>query len=82
MWWRSGVVVINGPAITVDMFGNVVKGKINAAHISPAHITKLCVPIHVLAAAAAGAGPGEIMMGEGNQQPPYVDCHYEWWSWD
>ena len=30
--------IIYGPAITVDMFGNVVKGKINAGYISPAHI--------------------------------------------
>ena len=37
--WGSSVVVINGPAITVDMFGNVVKGKINVDHISQEHIT-------------------------------------------
>ena len=37
--WGSSVVVINGPAITVDMFGNVVKGKINVDHISREHIT-------------------------------------------
>ena len=37
--WGSSVVVINGPAITVDMFGNVVKGKINVDNISRAHIT-------------------------------------------
>ena len=36
---RASVVVINGPAITVDMFGNVVKGKINVDNISRAHIT-------------------------------------------
>ena len=36
---RASVVVINGPAITVDMFGNVVKGKINVDNISQAHIT-------------------------------------------
>ena len=37
---RGGsVVVINVWAITVDMFGNVVKGKINVDHISQEHIT-------------------------------------------
>ena len=47
---RASVVVINGPAITVDMFGNVVKGKINVDNISRAHITNTrytntCAPI-------------------------------------
>lgn len=73
VWWRSGVVVINGPAITVDMFGNVVKGKINAAHISPAHITKLCVPIHVLAAAGCRAGPLNFNLTSSQQHP--LDPH-------
>lgn len=35
----ASVVVINCWAITVDMFGNVVKGKINVDHISQEHIT-------------------------------------------
>ena len=24
----------------------------------------------------------EIMMGRAMNSLPYVDCHYEWWSWD
>ena len=57
---RASVVVINGPAITVDMFGNVVKGKINVDNISRAHITNT-LRTNTCAPTPASSWPGEDM---------------------
>ena len=58
---RASVVVINGPAITVDMFGNVVKGKINVDNISRAHITNTLYT-NTCAPAPASSGAMETLV--------------------
>ena len=64
--WGSSVVVINGPAITVDMFGNVVKGKINVDNISRAHITNT---LYTNTCAPTPASSGAMR------------THWSWQSW-
>ena len=60
-------------------------GILNTAGMLELH-TKVCeyftitgkAPTMAFSKLKAPISTREIMMGEGNEQPP---CHYEWWSW-